>query len=145
MLTKRGFIMIQELFDQGVGQKDIAARLGVHPRTVRRALRRGHAARGLWPKRGSALDAFKPRMDTLLAAGVWNAVVIWRELQAAGYAGGYTSVKNYVRPKRGQVTGDRPRFSGRIEAGRSREGYWNAAACTACDCRDSLAHHSAGQ
>lgn len=100
MLKKRDFLMIQELTKQGVSQKDIAARLGVHPRTVRRALRRGSAPKGPWPKRGSALDPFKAPIDALLAAGVWNAVVILRELQAQGYRGSYTSVKDYIRPKR---------------------------------------------
>ncbi|MHB8424974.1 MAG: IS21 family transposase [Gammaproteobacteria bacterium] len=83
-----------------MSRKDIAARLGVHPRTVRRALARAQAPRGVWPKRGSALDAFQGQIDGLLAAGVWNAVVVLREIQAQGYAGSYTSVKNYVRPKR---------------------------------------------
>lgn len=92
--------MIRELLEQGMSQRDIAARLGVHPRTVRRALARAQAPRGVWPKRGSALDAFKPQIDGLLAAGVWNAVVVLREIQAQGYAGSYTSVKDYVRPKR---------------------------------------------
>lgn len=91
---------IQELFDQGVRQKDIAVQLGMHPRTVRRALRRGRAPQGPWPKRGSRLDPYKERIDALLAAGVWNVVVILRELEAQSYRGSYTTVKNYVRPKR---------------------------------------------
>lgn len=92
--------MIREMLEQGMSRKEIAERLGVHPKTVRRALARGEAPRGVWPKRGSALDAFKPQIDGLLAVGVWNAVVVWREIQAAGYAGCYTTVKNYVRGKR---------------------------------------------
>jgi transposase len=35
-----------------------------------------------------------------LTEGVWNAVVIWREIQAAGYTGGITIVREYVTPKR---------------------------------------------
>lgn len=100
MLKKRDFIMIQDLTKQGVSQKDIAATLGVHPKTVRRAVRRGSAPKGPWPKRGSGLDPFKPRIDALLAEGVWNAVVILREIEARGYAGSYTTLKDYIRPKR---------------------------------------------
>ena len=100
MLKKRDFLMIQELVKQGVSQKDVAAILGVHPKTVRRARRRGAAPKGPWPKRGSGLDAFKPQINTLLAEGVWNAVVVLREIQAHGYGGSYTSVKNYLRPRR---------------------------------------------
>lgn len=100
MLKKRDFMMIQDLIQQGVSQKDVAERLGVHPKTVRRALRRGAAPKGPWPRRGAALDPFKPQIDALLSAGVWNAVVVLREIQAQGYTGCYTSVKDYVRPKR---------------------------------------------
>lgn len=100
MLKKREFLMIQDLVKQGVRQKDIATRLGVHPRTIRRALKRGTAPKARWPKRGSGLDPYKAQIDVLLAAGVWNAVVILREIQAQGCSGCYTTVKNYVRPKR---------------------------------------------
>jgi transposase len=85
---------------QGVSQKDIAATLGVHPKTVRRAVRRGAAPKGPWPKRGSRLDPFTPQIDALLSAGVWNGVVILREIQARGYTGSYTTLKDYLRPKR---------------------------------------------
>ncbi|MHB1943132.1 MAG: IS21 family transposase [Acidiferrobacteraceae bacterium] len=100
MLKKRDFMMIQDLIQQGVSQKDVAERLGVHPKTVRRALRRGRVPKGVWPRRGQALDAYKPQIDALVRDGVWNAVVILREIQAQGYTGCYTSVKKYLRPKR---------------------------------------------
>jgi hypothetical protein len=35
--------------------------------------------------RVSKLEPFKGKVDGLLAAGVWNAAVILRELQSAGY------------------------------------------------------------
>ncbi len=35
-----------------------------------------------------------------LAEGVWNGVVIWRDIQARGYTGGYTRVKDSICPKR---------------------------------------------
>ena len=43
VLKKRDFMMIQDLIQQGVSQKDVAKQLGVHPKTVRRAVRRGCA------------------------------------------------------------------------------------------------------
>ena len=100
MLKKRDFMMIQDLIRRGVSQKDVALRLGVHPKTVRRALKRGDAPKGVWPRRGQALDPYKPQIDALLAEGVWNGVVILREIQARGYTGCYTRVKDYIRPKR---------------------------------------------
>ena len=61
-----------------------------------RAARRGVAAGAgaCWIRTGRVVDQ-------LLAEGVWNAVVIWRELQAKGYAGGISILRDYLRPKRG--------------------------------------------
>ncbi len=101
MLRKEDWMVIQAQIEGGIYQKDIAAALGVHPRTVRRALERGGAPsdtrRGA---RKSKLDAFKPEIDRWLQEGVWNAVVILRELEAKGYRGEITLVRDYIRPKR---------------------------------------------
>lgn len=92
---------IQAKVAQGIYLKDIAAELGVHPRTVRRALHRDGPPSGKRPAaRRSKLDPYKARVDHLLAAGVWNAVVIWREIQAAGYPGRPSILRDYIRPKR---------------------------------------------
>ena len=86
-------MMIKALSERGVYQKDIAEQLGVHPKTVSRALKRGRApVRGPKP-RASKLEPHKAVVDRLLREGVWNAVVILRELRAAGYAGGYTILR----------------------------------------------------
>ena len=86
MLGSEDFIVIQALVQRGVYLCDIAQQLGVHPKTVRRALERGGPPRRRGGRRGSVLDPYRPVVDQLLAEGVWNAVVIWRELQAKGYA-----------------------------------------------------------
>ena len=63
--------MIQERIAQGVYIKDIAEELGVHPRTVSRAIGRGGSPSGRRPAaRGSKLDAYKPTVDRLLGQGV---------------------------------------------------------------------------
>jgi len=93
--------MIQEGIRQGKYLKDIAAELGVHPRTVSRAVARGGAPPGKRPRaRRSKLDPYKATVDRLLTEGVWNAVVIWRELQAQGYPGGKSILREYIQPKR---------------------------------------------
>ena len=46
------------------------------------------------------MDAFKGYLEERLSAGVWNAAVLLRELRERGYAGGYTVLKDYLRPKR---------------------------------------------
>ena len=60
MLSKGDFMEIKAQVSRGVYKKDIAKALGVHPRTVRRALARGGAPPGKWPGvRKSKLDGFK--------------------------------------------------------------------------------------
>lgn len=100
MLKKEDFAVVKTLHQQGAYQKDIAAELGVHPKTVSRALKRGGAPNPKRKKRGSKLDPYKPKIDRLLQEGVWNAVVILREIQADGYCGGITILREYIQPKR---------------------------------------------
>jgi transposase len=100
MLKKEDYAVIQALAQHGVFQKDIAAQVGVHPKTVSRALKRGAAPQPEGKRRGSKLDPFRANVDTLLAEGVWNGMVILREIQAKGYTGSLTILRDYIRPKR---------------------------------------------
>lgn len=101
MLEREDYLMIEDKRAKGAYLKDIAAELGVHPKTVHRALARGGVPSGKRPKaRRSKLDSHKPTIDRRLSEGVWNAVVILRALQAEGYRGGISIVRDYIRPKR---------------------------------------------
>lgn len=48
----------------------------------------------------SKLEPYKPKIDQLLSEGVWNVQVLLREIQAEGYTGKYTVLREYVQPKR---------------------------------------------
>jgi transposase len=101
VLSKEDYRMIRQMTREGAYQKDIAAELGVHPKTVSRAVKRGGAPSGKRPgARKSLLDPYKPVVDRLLKEGVWNAVVILRKLQERGYRGGVSILRDYIRPKR---------------------------------------------
>jgi len=100
MLKKEDFAVIKALDKQGAFIKDIAADLGVHPKTVSRALKRGSVPKPQRKRRGSKLEPYKPKIDKLLSENVWNAMVILREIQAEGYKGEETLVRQYIRPKR---------------------------------------------
>jgi transposase len=100
MLKKEDFAVIKALSKHGVYLKDIAVELGVHPKTVSRALKRGSAPSPKPVARPSLLDPFKAQVDQLLAEGVWNGVVILREIQAKGYTGSHTILRDYIAPKR---------------------------------------------
>jgi len=124
MLRKEDLAVIKALHERGVYQADIATQLGVHPKTVSRALQRGSAPKGGHPPRGSQLDPFRAQVDQLLAEGVWNAVVIWREIQAKGYAGKLTVLRKYIGPKRVLRAGKATvRFE--TEPGRQLQSDWS--------------------
>lgn len=100
MLRREDYLMILIRRREGVRVKDIAAELGVHRKTVSRALKRGDAPPGTRRPRGSLLDAYVDKVEALLAENVWNGRVILRELQALGYSGSYTVLNDYLRPRR---------------------------------------------
>ena len=101
MLNKEDYMYIKAQREKGVYLKDIAEELGVHPRTVKRAIERGGAPTGKRPgARKSKLDAYKPLVDKLLKEGVWNAVVIYRVICEAGYEGKSSILREYIKPKR---------------------------------------------
>ena len=99
MIGKEDYAVIKSLDQRGIYLKDIAAELGVRPKTVRRALKRGSAPGRERKKRSSKLDAYKARVDEWLSKGVWDTVVILREIQAEGYEGSGTILREYVTPK----------------------------------------------
>jgi transposase len=123
VLGVEDFVMIQALVKRGVYLADIAEQLGVHPKTVRRALGRGGPPARTRRRRGTLLDAYLPTINQLLADGVWNAVVIWRELQARGYAGGVSILRDYIRPKRA-LRRSRVTVRFETEAGRQLQTDW---------------------
>jgi len=101
MLTQEDYWMIKELHNQGIYKNDIAHRLGVNPKTVSRALARGRPpSRTRQRPKHTKLEPFKAKVDELLAAGVWNAEVIYREILALGYTGKSRVLRDYIQPKR---------------------------------------------
>lgn len=100
MLKKEDYTVIKALAEHGVYQKDIAEKLRVHPKTVSRALKRGGAPERTRKAKASKLEPYKATIDRLLSEGVWNAVVILREIQVEGYDGEISLVRKYIRPKR---------------------------------------------
>ena len=96
---------ITELRRQGLSITQIGTLTGFDRKTIRKYLGNPKLPRyGPRPKRGSRLEPFRAYLDERLAAGVWNAVVLLAELKERGYAGGYTVLKDYLRPLRRQAT-----------------------------------------
>jgi hypothetical protein len=84
------------------------------------------ARRDMRGRRGSLLDPYRPVIDGLVAEGVWNAVVIGRELQARGYAGGVSILRDYLQPKRPLRPG-RATVRFETEQGRQLQTDWGEA------------------
>jgi transposase len=101
MLGKEDWMKLLEWHREGIYNREIAERLGISAKTVSRAIARGGVPTGkVGRPRGSRLDEYKGYVDERVKQGVWNARVIFRELQAKGYQGCYTVLKAYVHPKR---------------------------------------------
>ena len=129
MLSKEDYAVIKVLNQRGVYLKDIAAELGIHPKTVSRALKRGGAPQRPLQARESKLDPYKATVDRLLAEGVWNAVVIYREIQAEGYIGKPTMLRAYITPKRALRQG-RATVRFETEPGRQLQSDWGEMVTT---------------
>jgi transposase len=123
MLRKEDFAVIEALNKRGVYLKDIAEELEVHPRTVKRALQRGGAPKAERKVGPSKLDPYKAKVDELLAEGVWNSQVILREIQALGYEGSRTILREYIQPKRALRSG-RATVRFETEPGKQLQSDW---------------------
>lgn len=98
---------LQELKRQGLSIQEISHLSGFDRKTIRKYLADDAAVQtpryGPRPKKGSKLEPFRPYIEQRLAAGVWNAVVLLKEIKEQGYTGQYTVLKDYLRPLRKQA------------------------------------------
>lgn len=106
MLSREGLIVLRHYMKEGLTKKGIAARLGISRRTVHRYLASGKAepSYGPRPRRPSKLDPYKAYLGARM--GVYpelSAVRLLGEIQALGYRGKYTVVKDYVRSLKPQL------------------------------------------
>lgn len=99
---------LQELKRQGLSISQISSVSGFDRKTVRKYLKEEGATVPQYtprPERSTKLEPFRPYVEERLSAGVWNAVVLLEELRRRGYTGGYTILKDYLRPLRQQARG----------------------------------------
>ena len=124
MLSRGDFVMIQRGVREGKYLKDMAQELGVHPRTVRRALKREGPGKAGRPSGNSKLDPYKGWIDQRLLEGVWNAVVLYHEIQERGYSGEITLVRQYLRPRRSLRLSARATVRFETEPGKQLQNDW---------------------
>ena len=85
----------------GLTQKAIAARLELHPKTIRRWLQAGtFPERALRGKRITQLDPYLPYLRERWMEGCHNGHQLWRDLCEQGYVGSRTCVSDWVAQQR---------------------------------------------
>ena len=75
--------------------------MGISKNTAKKYMsqpKKEHGPKGR--KRPSKLDPYKHKIDAMMEKGTFNCVVILERLQAIGYTGGITIIKDYVKPHR---------------------------------------------
>lgn len=99
-------VLLRHYLEQGLTKAEVARKVGVTRRTVYHWIETGQLDRDLddEPMRRAArtvdrkIDPFKPIIDARLAEfPKLSATRLLDEIQAAGYEGGYTQIKEYVR------------------------------------------------
>ena len=129
---------MKELYQmKGEGQsiRGIARELGLSRNSVRKYLRfEGVPQARPRPRRTSKLDPYTGYIDGRLSDGLDNCVALLRELRGLGYQGGYSILKEYVKPRRRPR---QPRATARFETepGDQAQVGWGSFAYTGEDGR----------
>jgi transposase len=100
LIRKGGWHLIRAMRHDGVSTSEIARRMGLDRKTVRKALRSES-----WPDddarvrvaRPSKLDAYKPYIQARLEGAPLSAVRLYEEIRAQGYCGRMTILKDFVQ------------------------------------------------
>lgn len=100
MLTEEGFHAIQALKREGLKKKKAARILGLDPKTVRKYWKKSRWEKQRRGGRGTALTPFREHLLKRAPETDYCARVLFLELRDRSYQGGYTAVKDFVRPLR---------------------------------------------
>jgi len=101
MIDYPTFCRLRQLHDEaGLKASQIAAELRLDPKTVEKWIDQPTYQPRQGVQRPSKLDAFKGQITALLQRHPYTAQQILQQLQAQGYAGGYSILKEFVRQVR---------------------------------------------
>lgn len=119
MVRLEDFMEIQQLHHDGVSVREIARRLNMDRKTVRKYL--GQAPRAYERKAKSwKVDPFRAYLRERWELGVQNAARLFAEIQKRGYSGGSTQVRLRWLPGGARVRSGRLFASRRLPASRRR-------------------------
>jgi transposase len=95
------FEQMSDLQRRGVSQKEIASRLGISVRTVRRWDERGNCPGSeRRRRRRSIFDPYAPYVLSRWKQGCRDISLLWQEIQAQGFAGKIRTVYRFIRTLR---------------------------------------------
>jgi transposase len=107
MFGRETRMLLRHYLEEGTSKSELSRQLGVSRDTIHRWIREGDLERDLdaeavryrtRPKVATKLDAYKPIIEARLTAyPELSSVRLLDEIRAAGYAGGYSQLKAYVR------------------------------------------------
>jgi len=102
--TRTRHAQVHKMLAHGRSARVIAAELGLSRNTVRRFARAADPEELLVAdgtgRRPSILDCYEPYLRERWNSGATNATLLWREIRARGYRGGYSRVRDYLAPFR---------------------------------------------
>ena len=101
MLKNGTILMINEMAQEGNSAYAISKALDISKATAAKYMAappKQHGLKGI--KKPSILDPYKPRINELMDAGVFNCVSILEDIQQHGYSGHMSILKAYVSPFR---------------------------------------------
>ncbi|AKB57047.1 IS21 family transposase [Methanosarcina barkeri] len=105
MLKMEEWLLIRDLYSQGLNISEISERTGYDRKTVRKYLQlKTLPEPQKRPPRPSKLDLYKPYLLEKINEKHYTAARLFREIQKMGFDGGETIVKDFVRkvrPKQG--------------------------------------------
>ena len=96
---KERMLQARQYQQQGWSQKEIACRLGIHPKTVRRYMYRG-SPQAPRQRTHRLLDRYKPYLLQRWNEGCHNGMQLYREIQSQGFAGHETTVRTFIQQLR---------------------------------------------
>jgi transposase len=103
MLKTGEFFMIRELHQKGWTKTAIAEETGFDRKTVTKYIKKDQVPTSTKRKtKKSKLEAFKPYLLQRIQEGTTNCIVLFEEIQAMGYEGKTTILREFVKPYRVQ-------------------------------------------
>ena len=97
MIDYTMFCRIHSLSQDGLNAHQIARETGLHFKTVQRWINEESFTQRKATKRSSLLDPYKATIVRLLQHHDYSAVQVMQKIQEAGYDGGHTILKEYIR------------------------------------------------